>query len=172
MTQLPAGIKDLTRIRSIDVSHNAIEGLPDNSTWEAIGGSLELLDVSFNKLSSIEPLAPLSKLSSLKVDGNQLTSLQGVSWSKLKQLSTLTAAGNQITEIPEEVSEVGNSLEHFELGENKVVSYPAGICELKKLKFLSMGGNPIKDQKAVKALEKGVKDLKTYIAKASGGKKK
>ena len=42
----------------------------------------------------------------------------------------------------------------------------------KKLKFLSIEDNPIKDAKIGKALEKGIKDLKAYLAKISGGKKK
>merc|ERR1712203_1320024 len=105
LTCVPAGIQDLQRIRSIDLSHNDIKALPSEETWEKLSGSLELLDLSFNKLDTIAPLAPLTKLSSLKVDANKLTSLEGVSWKKLKQLSTLTAIDNQIVEVPDAVSE-------------------------------------------------------------------
>lgn len=171
LAAVPLGIKDLQRIRSIDLSHNAITSLPSVDTWEAISGSLELLDLSFNQLESIGELAPLSKLSSLKVDANKLSSLDGISWNKLKQLVTLTAVSNQIAEIPDEIEERADSLENLDLSENKIVNVPVAMRELKKLKSLSLSGNPIKDQKAVKAAEKGIKDLKAYLSKAPKGKK-
>eukprot|EP00933_Yihiella_yeosuensis_P016127 TRINITY_DN13895_c0_g5_i1.p1 TRINITY_DN13895_c0_g5~~TRINITY_DN13895_c0_g5_i1.p1 ORF type:complete len:547 (-),score=202.97 TRINITY_DN13895_c0_g5_i1:202-1842(-) len=169
---VPPGISDLARIRSIDLSHNEIEDLPEADTWKSISGSLELLDLSFNKLESIEPLAPLSKLSQLKVDANKLTSLDGVSWKDLKQLTTMSAVGNQIAELSDDIGAHAASLEHLELSENKIVALPPNLSELKKLKLVNIAGNPIKDQKAIKAAEKGAKDLKTYLAKMMKGGKK
>merc|ERR1711920_1026685 len=97
----------------------------------------------------------------------------GVSWKNLKQLVTLTAIGNQITEVPEGVGECADSLQFLELADNKIVSLPKKISDLKKLKVISIAGNPIKDSKVVNNAEKGVKDLKTHLAKnASKGKKK
>jgi len=172
LPMVPPGIQQLQRIRSIDLSHNHIECLPDADTWDSISSSLELLDLSFNKLTSIAELAPLKKLSQLKVDANQLTSLDGVSWKELKQLVTLSAVSNQLTDIPEGVGEHASSLEYLELSENKLVVIPPNLCELKKLKSLNIAGNPIKDQKVVKAAEKGCKDVKTYLSKiGSKGKK-
>jgi len=171
LSVVPPGISALKRIRSIDLSKNAIDALPTEDTWASIAGSLELLDLSFNKLTTISMLKPLTKLSQLKVDANQLTSLNGVSWKESKQLATLSAVSNQITEIPEDVEHVA-SLEYFELSENKLTAVPPAICELRKLKTLSIAGNPIKDQKVVKAAEKGMKDIKAYLSKVGGGKKK
>mmetsp|Transcript_102702 Transcript_102702/g.257476 ORF Transcript_102702/g.257476 Transcript_102702/m.257476 type:complete len:666 (-) Transcript_102702:46-2043(-) len=169
---VPPGIQQLQRIRSIDLSHNQIESLPDTDTWDSISASLELLDLSFNKLTSIAELAPLKKLSQLKVDANQLTSLDGVSWKELKQLVNLSAVSNQLTDIPEAVGEHAASLEYLELSENKLTTVPPNISELKKLKSLNIAGNPIKDQKIVKAAEKGLKDVKAYLSKiGSKGKK-
>jgi len=170
---IPPGIDSLTRIRSIDLSKNAIVALPGAETWQRIAGSLELLDLSLNKLSSIAELAPLTKLSALKVDGNRITSLNGVNWKELKQLAVLSALGNEIEELPEAVSERAESLEHLELAQNKITSVPAAICELRKLKTLSMGDNPIKDQKVARYLEnggRGIKELKAYLSKS--GKKR
>ncbi|CAE8595361.1 unnamed protein product [Polarella glacialis] len=168
---VPPGLHQLSRIRSIDLSHNLIEVLPDEETWKSIAGSLEMLDLSFNKLSSVASLAPLAKLSQLKLDANQLTSLAGVSWKELKQLSSMSAVGNQIEELSDDIGAHAVSLEHLELSENKIKVLPSNLSELKKLKLVGVGGNPIKDQKAVKAAEKGAKDLKTYLAKLLGGKK-
>eukprot|EP00932_Pfiesteria_piscicida_P002990 SRR837773.12906.p1 GENE.SRR837773.12906~~SRR837773.12906.p1 ORF type:complete len:587 (+),score=285.99 SRR837773.12906:125-1762(+) len=169
---VPPGIQQLQRIRAIDLSHNAIAALPTPDTWETIATSLELLDLSFNKLTSIAELAPLKKLSQLKLDANQLTSLDGVTWSELKQLSTFSAVGNQIAELPDGVGEHAVALEWMEMSDNKLTTLPTNISELKKLKSLNITGNPIKDQKLVKAAEKGAKDLKTYLAKIGGGGKK
>lgn len=172
LTSVPLGLRDLSRLRSLDLSHNQLEFLPEPDVWDGIAGTLESLDLSFNRLESLDVLSPLTKLSALKVDNNQLTSLDGLSWDKLKQLVSLSAAGNQITMIPEEIAALATSLEHLELGGNKLQAIPAQICDLKKLKFLSIEDNPIKDAKIGKALEKGIKDLKAYLAKISGGKKK
>jgi len=176
MTRIPPGLRDLKRVRSIDFSHNALEELPEADTWGNISGSLELLDLSFNKIGSVENLHPLTKLSSLKLDGNKINSLDGVSWAKLKQLSTLTVVGNQVKEIPSEVAEVAESLMHFDLSENGITECPVEIVELKKLKSFSLAGNPIKDQKVVNNLAKGsngLKDLKAYLSKnATKGRKK
>jgi hypothetical protein len=170
MPTIPPGIRDLQRIRSIDLSHNKIGDLPGTETWQNIAGSLELLDLSFNQLKSIAPLAALRKLSTLKVDGNQLTSLAGVTWAELKQLAMLTAVGNAITELPQAIAECAGSLESVDLSQNKITSLPTGICELKKLKSFAVSDNPIKDPKAAKNAERGIKDLKAYLSKA-GGKK-
>jgi len=168
MPMIPPGIRDLQRIRSIDLSHNAIEVLPGVETWENLSSSLELLDLSFNQLTTVEPLAPLTKLSQLKVDANRLTSLEGVSWAELKQLGTLSAANNLLEAIPEAVGTRAESLEYLELSENKITAIPTEICDLKKLKLLAVTGNPIKDNKVPKALEKGIKDLKAYLSKVKG----
>mmetsp|Transcript_98451 Transcript_98451/g.195258 ORF Transcript_98451/g.195258 Transcript_98451/m.195258 type:complete len:661 (-) Transcript_98451:161-2143(-) len=171
LTTVPPGIGELSRIRSIDLSHNAISTLPSPETWANIAGSLELLDVSFNKLDSIAALEPLSKLSSLKLDANQLTSLQGLSWKAVKQLSSLTAVGNSIEELPEAVGECAESLTHLDVSENRITVVPTAIKDLRKLKSLSLAGNPIKDQKAVNNAEKGIKDLKAYLTKMAPKRK-
>lgn len=168
---VPPGLQDLQRIRSVDLSHNRIASLPDEKTWDSVAASLEMLDLSFNQVTSIEELAPLYRLSMLKIDGNKITSLEGISWGQQKQLVTLSAVGNEITALPEAVGETG-SLEHIELSENKITAIPVGLCELKKLKLFNVAGNPIKDKKAMAASEKGIKDLKAYLTKVGGGKKK
>jgi len=171
LSTVPPGIGDLKRIRSIDLSHNAISALPSPETWGNIAESLELLDLSFNKLDSIVALEPLSKLSSLKLDANQLTSLQGLSWSAVKQLSSLTAVGNVIEELPEAVGECAESLTHLDVSENRITVVPTAIKDLRKLKSLSLTGNPIKDQKAVNNADKGIKDLKAYLTKMAPKRK-
>merc|ERR1712190_671763 len=118
---MPQGLRELQRIRSIDLSHNKISSLLDVDTWDSIAGSLEMLDISFNQLTSIEELTPLTRLSALKVDANKLTSLEGISWGQQKQLVTLSAVGNEISALPEAVGEV-SSLEHIELSENKITA--------------------------------------------------
>jgi len=172
---LPPQLGLCSRLRSMDVSHNKITELPGVETWQKFAGCLENLDLAFNCLTSVESLAPLCKLSTLKLDGNKLSSLEGVSWSELKQLTSLTAVGNEIAVLPPEVGLAGESLQHLDLSENKLVALPEEVCELKKLKDLAAGGNPIKDQKVVKYLEKGgrgLKELFVYLQKPQKGKKK
>lgn len=168
---MPQGLRDLQRIRSIDLSHNKISSLLDVDTWDSIAASLEMLNLSYNQLTSIEQLTPLTRLSALKVDANKLTSLDGISWGQQKQLVTLSAVGNEISDLPEAVGEV-SSLEHIELSDNKITAIPTGLVELKKLKLFNVAGNPIKDKKAMANSEKGIKDLKAYLSKVGGGKKR
>jgi len=172
---LPPALGRLHRLRYLDVSFNALEELPGEETWEKFAGCLETLDLSFNSLSSVEQLSPLTKLSSLKLDKNKLTSLSGISWGSLKQLTSVSAVGNQIKAIPDEIGESGETLEWVDFSENAIVAVPEAFCDLKKLKSFQMGGNPIKDQKVVKYLEKegkGLKELKVYLQKPKPGKKK
>jgi Leucine-rich repeat (LRR) protein len=176
LTVLPPSLGLCHRLRSLDVSHNKLAELPDVETWSKLAGCLENLDLAFNCLSSVESLEPLSKLSTLKLDGNKLTSLDGISWSQLKQLTSLTAVGNEIAELPSEIGLTAESMMHLDLSENKLVALPEEVSELKKLKEMKADGNPIKDQKVVKYLEKGgrgLKELFVYLQKPQrGGKKK
>lgn len=171
LPMVPPGIQQLQRLKCLDLSTNCIESLPDEETWEGCCATLEMIDLSFNKLTSIAQLASLRKLSQLKVDANLLTSLEGVSWGELKQIVNISAVGNQITAISEDIGKAP-SLEYVELSENKITTVPVSICELKKLKGFNIAGNPIKDPKTMKAAEKGVKDLKTYVEKVGAPKGK
>lgn len=131
--------------------------------------------MAFNKLTSVQPLAPMTKLSTLKLDGNKIVCLDGITFGALKQLTSLTAVGNEIVELPESIGEAGESLMHLDVSENKIVALPAEVTELKKLKELGAAGCPIKDQKVVKYLEKGgkgLKELMLYLQKPQKGKKK
>eukprot|EP00931_Biecheleriopsis_adriatica_P085870 TRINITY_DN60651_c0_g1_i1.p1 TRINITY_DN60651_c0_g1~~TRINITY_DN60651_c0_g1_i1.p1 ORF type:complete len:538 (+),score=150.07 TRINITY_DN60651_c0_g1_i1:58-1671(+) len=166
LEEFPPNLQELKRIRSIDLSHNLIKQLPEPDVWQSVAGTLELLDLSFNQLDSVTSLSPLSKLSQLKLDANKLTSLDGVTWKDLKQLSMMSAVGNEIKELSNEIGEHAASLEHLELSENKLTTLPPNLCELKKVKLIGIAGNPIKDQKVIKAAEKGTKDLKTYLSKS------
>jgi len=170
LPSIPPGIKELKRIRSIDLSQNAITSLGDDDLWKSVATSLELLDLSFNQLDDVSALSPLVKLSQIKLDANKLTSLDGINWKELKQLSSLSAVGNELKELSTDIGEFAQSLEHLEVSENKLTALPPNLCELKKVKMLGVAGNPIKDQKALKAAEKGAKDLKTYLSKMKGKK--
>jgi len=97
--------------------------------------------------------------------------MQGLTWKAVKQLSTLTAVGNVIEELPEAVGECSESLTHLDVSENRITVVPTAIKDLRKLKSLSLAGNPIKDQKAVNNAEKGIKDLKAYLTKMAPKRK-
>mmetsp|Transcript_40641 Transcript_40641/g.73189 ORF Transcript_40641/g.73189 Transcript_40641/m.73189 type:complete len:551 (+) Transcript_40641:70-1722(+) len=171
LPNIPPGIKELKRIRSMDLSQNALTSLGDDDIWKSVSTSLELLDLSFNQLDDVSSLSPLVKLSQIKLNANKLTSLDGINWKELKQLSIVSAVGNELKELSGDIGEFAQSLEHLEVSENKLTALPPNLCDLKKVKVLAVSGNPIKDQKALKAAEKGAKDLKTYLSKMKGSKK-
>lgn len=173
LTSLPPKLNLCTRLRSLDVSHNKLEELPPSEVWTTFAGCLENLDLGFNKLTTVASIQPLCKLSTLKLDGNKLTSLDGINWPELKQITSLTAVGNEIVEVPEEIGAVGDSMMHLDFSANQIVALPQEMTELKKLKELAAADNPIKDQKVVKYLEKGgrgLKELFVYLEKNGGAR--
>jgi len=177
---LPESIGDLKHLKVLEAGNNALTALPDGlSRCEA----LEVIDVSHNALTTLMPLAPLKQLVSLHADSNQLTSLDGLTFSELERLVDLSCSGNQISALSPEIGLLAGSLMTLNLSSNKLTAVPAELGQLgkkKKLQKLLLGDNPIKDprvKKNLKKAEKGGRDLKEalkFLEKSAGkkGKKK
>eukprot|EP00941_MAST-03F_sp_MAST-3F-sp1_P003366 g3366.t1 len=173
MQSLPSEIGLLSELKIMEAGSNSFTSLP-----EEIGkcAKLEVLELSGNKLTSVAPLKPLRELVSLHADNNQLTSLDGIHFKKLKRLVDVSASHNNIEEVPEAIGEC-SSLQTLNLSHNKCVTVPAALGNLgkKKLVKLLLNDNPIKDPKLKKNLKKaleGAKDLKEalkWISKNAGG---
>ncbi len=159
LTTLPEALSSLTALRVLEVESNALETLP-----EAMGDleKLETLNLANNKLTSdcLDTLAPLTCLSTLKLDNNLLTSIKHIPFKGLaKRLNILTAAGNQIKKVPSKIGKLVQ-LNTLSLQDNLITELPVEISSLKKIKTLNFDNNPIADNKVVKYLQKGGKGLK------------
>jgi hypothetical protein len=159
---------------------NELEVLPDASVWGGVKG-LQVLNLAGNKITSMELqkigacLGP--KLTTLQVDRNELDALP-LPFAALQLLDTLTAAENEIQEIGEGVGLL-KQLMFLNLEDNKITELPVELSQLsvKKLKEIKLSGNPLRDPKCRRILEKEklpVKPLLQYLAKVakSGGGKK
>ena len=94
LTELPKGLTNSPIVKSLEISHNEFETLPDE-----IGtlSNLFMLDVSYNKLTHLKPnFAQLQNLSSLNLSHNLFTSIpQEI--NNLPYLRFLNLNGNPIS---------------------------------------------------------------------------
>jgi Leucine-rich repeat (LRR) protein len=96
----------------------------------------------------VKALKGLVNLVTLKLDQNQLRSLDGLQYKKLTRLATLSASHNVIAELDERMARL-QALTSLSLGHNKIAELPCELGELKEkvLLHLNLDDNPIKDSK-------------------------
>ncbi|KAF4692461.1 leucine rich repeat containing 9 [Perkinsus olseni] len=83
-------------IRLLDVSQNIIRGLQTSGfSEEPCGKGIQVLDVSFNRLDSLEVISKMTTLRALYAAGNQLTELRStLALRRLLHFAVLDVAGN------------------------------------------------------------------------------
>lgn len=114
LTELPAALRQLAQLQSLNLSNNQLTALPE---W----------------------LGQLTQLQVLVFSGNRLTALPE-SLGQLTQLQTLDLSRNQLTVLPESLGQL-TQLRELVAYFNKLNTIPAGIGRLAKLKVLSVSGN-------------------------------
>lgn len=118
-----------------------------NTDFEYISNlsALEMLDVSYNRISSLLPLENLTFLSYLDVSNNNISSLEGI--QNLKELTFLCAAHNRI----EDLSPLSSlsKLEQLDIGYNAFTTL--ALPSLPAIRSLSVAGNAIKQLGALTA---------------------
>ncbi len=97
----------------------------------------------------ISALKGLANLVTLKLDQNQLRSLEGLQYTKLTRLATLSASHNLITVLDEGMAGL-QALTALSLSNNKIAELPVELGEFKEkvLVHLDLDDNPIEDSKA------------------------
>eukprot|EP00281_Chroomonas_sp_CCMP1168_P009956 CAMPEP_0206272354 /NCGR_PEP_ID=MMETSP0047_2-20121206/33959_1 /ASSEMBLY_ACC=CAM_ASM_000192 /TAXON_ID=195065 /ORGANISM="Chroomonas mesostigmatica_cf, Strain CCMP1168" /LENGTH=164 /DNA_ID=CAMNT_0053701261 /DNA_START=171 /DNA_END=661 /DNA_ORIENTATION=- len=115
---------------------------------------LEHLDASNNLLSSVQPLASLLKLTTLRLDHNRLQRIDPL--FNLTSLQTLSVANNELRMLGEGISSL-RSLTSLNVSYNKIEELPVGMGDLneKILGQLHVHANPLNDSKVVGILQKG-----------------
>lgn len=96
LVALPSSIGSLVGMRSLDVSNNALTALP--RSLSKLSGSLRLLRLAGNRLTSPLTSSPLGDLVSLRLldlENNALTRFPEEVVMALKELRTLKLAGNR-----------------------------------------------------------------------------
>ena len=98
--------------------------------------NLTVLDLSFNKIRSTEPLAACAfeYLENLYLSSNKIVDVEGI--FHLTQLKMLELGSNRIRAIPEQVSSLVN-LKELWLGKNKIcLCHPYLPCDISACKTI------------------------------------
>jgi Leucine-rich repeat (LRR) protein len=157
-------------LRSLDVSHNALAVLCDfaapralrvlNYSHNNLSGALtaepllanrhlEQLDLSVNRLESLEGIGSLGALRKLSVARNQLTSLEDISCPVLTELDASANFIKTLATLPS--THLSGSLRRLCLDSNQISSL-AGVEKLALLSALSLRDNALTDMDEVARL--------------------
>ena len=160
-TPITSKIGNLRNLQNLVMSEHNLASVPS-----AICNlhKLQVFDVGYNELTSIEVIFNLCKLRFLNLSVNELTSIPSeignlhaiqqldLSYNKLTtitsvicnlySLESLNLSGNELTSIPDEIGNLHN-LRTLNLSHNKLTSIPSEIGNLHTLKILEIGDNNI-----------------------------
>jgi Leucine-rich repeat (LRR) protein len=78
-------------------------------------------------------MSPNTKLSVLDLSGNQLEEFPDICYTGLVHLAEVKLKGNKLKEVPPAVKNL-SSLKVLDLGDNDLVTVPAEISDINKLK--------------------------------------
>ena len=126
LTDLPASLTRLDKLRYLNISQNAFEILP-----EAVTGMVGLIElrVTDNRLTSLPPsIARLARLRELHLRNNRLTTLPAAVGS-LAELRQIDLRGNPITTLPESLLKLPR-LEKLDLRWVSTLGPPKWFAEL------------------------------------------
>mmetsp|Transcript_10997 Transcript_10997/g.19867 ORF Transcript_10997/g.19867 Transcript_10997/m.19867 type:complete len:513 (+) Transcript_10997:84-1622(+) len=159
---LPSVISSVQQLRVLDLCDNELQVLPEEVSSLI---HLESLNVSGNQLKSLRCVGECEQLVSLKADRNQLKDLNDTNVTNWKRLATLSLKENLLEELPSGFGDL-HALVELNVSGNRLVSLPAELGDLNAKRFLrlELDGNPIKDKKVFRILDKGAKPMKELLA--------
>lgn len=163
LTELPSQVSTLSNLRVLEVAGNELTVLPEGLA-ELTG--LEMINLSNNMLTSLAGLDGCAMMATVNASNNKLSELD-IDLTTMPRLHDLLLSGNELTSIPADIGTLP-LLEDFTAEDNKITELPFEITKLKKVKTLKLNGNPLKDQKVKKMLQregKGLKELWKYLNK-------
>lgn len=141
LTEVDERIGQMTLLKKLSLRQNLFEDAAAESLtrWPALFGLQELV-LRDNKLAKVPPVRAFSSLTVLDVSFNKITSMKGLSQASEK-LKELYLSNNGVVEIVE--VEHLKELQILELGANRVREMN-GIQQLTQLKELWLGRNRIR----------------------------
>ena len=135
------GLNSLVELR---LRHNNIRVLR-RGALDDVATSLEVLDLSNNNLTQLEPgaLNVATHLLHIDLSGNQLSDVDGA-FDGLRQLSRLDLRQNRLTALTSNTFSGLSSLRYLRLDDNHISSIDArAFVELDRLMYLVLRGNPL-----------------------------
>ena len=112
---------------------------------------LEVLDLSENRVSSLQPLAPLSSLLTLNANGNEISDISPLNFEALARLETLSLARNRLTALPDEIGLL-QQLAVLNVAENEIAELKNTITKSPTILSGALTGLKIKIARSTSAI--------------------
>ncbi|XP_072705352.1 geranylgeranyl transferase type-2 subunit alpha isoform X1 [Ciconia boyciana] len=112
LTSLPL-LEHMVLVTHLELAGNSLGGLPP-----ALGGlrRLQMLDVSHNKVTTLEGLPPLPRLEELRLDGNPITQASALApLAACPRLARLRLAETPLAAAPEAAARLAQLLPHVDI---------------------------------------------------------
>jgi Leucine-rich repeat (LRR) protein len=156
--QLPASVRDWTRLRALSICNNTITEIPiQAAAWT----SLRVLRISHNRLNSLSPACGKWKFAQvIDLAFNRLDSLPP-ELSGCSSITRLDASGNTLKTFPVGVIS-SPTLKYLLLHSNLITSLPDTVITITSLKVLTVHNNQILSP-PTEIVQQGLTYIKKYM---------
>ena len=139
------GFKSLRKLLQIEMHSNKLTGIAA-SDFAPFASTLEVLNLSYNKLSSVAgAFASLKALKKLILTGCHLLTLAPADFGEGMPLESLHMGFNNLTSVPGEAFSKLKNIKTIDLVRNHITILPKhGFADLPNLRFLYLYNNTIK----------------------------
>lgn len=162
LTELPEGLRRLTRLEELDLSYTQLTTLPD---WISELSALKRLKASVVPLTRLpDSLCQLRHLERLECALTQLTQLPN-ELGTLTALRTLDLRCGKLTALPDSLGQL-TALRTLDASENQLSALPSSLAALEHLESLVLNGNPLEFSAVICELT-ALKNLNLSKAKVS-----
>mmetsp|Transcript_23411 Transcript_23411/g.57578 ORF Transcript_23411/g.57578 Transcript_23411/m.57578 type:complete len:424 (+) Transcript_23411:251-1522(+) len=158
-SHLITNMKGLEGFKKLDLLELYDNQLQDLSGLEVPGPNLRVLDMSYNAIRDMSPVAICVNLKELYLANNKLKEIKGL--KNLKQLKKLDLGANRIRVMAEEELSGLENLEELWIGKNKIEKIE-GLEKLTKLRRLDVQSNRLTQVEGLTAQKDTLEEL--YLA--------
>jgi hypothetical protein len=140
-TALPDALSELTQLQGLDLSSNEFSTFPE---WLGQLTQLRSLDLPRNCLTMLpDSLGQLTQLQWLNLFHNRLTAVPE-SLGRLTHLQSLDLSSNQLTALPESLGWL-TQLQSLNLSSNQLTALPESLGRLAQLQWLNLSYNQLRE---------------------------
>lgn len=155
--ELPESIKQLTKLRSLNLAYNQLTELPP---WIVELSHLEELILTHNLCRDIpESIGELTNLRRLNLCGNEITYLPD-SLGRLIKLAVLDVSFNKIESLGNWVGSL-KALTSLNLYQNEFISFPTDVVDLPKLSGIHLAANSQRAMDALQSVPEFIRNIKS-----------
>ena len=136
LSTLPTALGRLSSLTSMSVNNN-----PRLSSLAVLNGSTSLTALHGSSCMINSLPANIRNLRTIEMNGNQLTSLDGIETLTSKSCDLLAFANNQISSISSASLQNIETLLQFDLSDNRLTTLPDSLYRIKDLQILDIRDN-------------------------------